>query len=349
MRKILTYSLILFSIAVALCSCGTAVRFTSLVPSEINLSGCKTIAFAQTKPYRSWFSDSGNMYEDTAHYVTNTFQKALDQGVYNIVDWKTTQAWIDQARSKGITVREMLRSKGVDIIITSEITHQDYEEDFFSQPGKGKDGKMYEDFYCRQKASIEISYKVQDVRSGGTVDSGKFKKDTPFINPVYVGSSEKDSKGPHGGHRGFSGGGTTAKKMFEDLIDTFAMPFKKRLTPYSKSTSLYLKESKDNLLKPAYEAVDNGEFRSALEIFRNKWEESGDITCAYNCIILYAATTGWDYALEFARDIYNRTYNEDIAQLLDKMNSIYNLDLAAKDQINGNGNLYDQYRELEGF
>lgn len=361
-------------------SCYSTIGLRTLVPAEVNVAGYKNMAVQSTSYnyspaeliwrsyiipirgnvddiYRQYIGSMFTMFDGTtpsqvSNYTSKNLVKAIDKGYFTIKGPELTDALILVGKSTG-TVRQTLMSNGVDALLTSNIGYMYYDEYITAK-------SLYEDktdsskvtgykFYLVQNAAISLTYtvtdvednvfianKTQSIQSGDVLtlightdpnDIKKFVQDTPVYNWY------------------------SATEIFKSLVDDFFSTITNQLTPHYETVYIDLMSNKPKAdsVKQAYSYVDDGNYRVALEIFLKEYKASGHIPSGYNAAVLYYALADYDEAFELAKEVYDKSGNNNALELYYTLKNIKEKQDAAIAQINGTKSSTSSTDELVGF
>lgn len=377
MRKVSSLLLILLLLLLTLTGCSTLVGINTLVPSQVDLTGYKTIAVASVNPYEyAWryrtaaypdisydksvvptpsqltqflnFIDWSVPYEDTAEYITKIVETSLDQGIYTIVNSSATDRIINRT-AKAYTVRQALLDNGVDALVTGKITDQSYRTYITAEvKTDAATNKNTYYYYLNSSGSLRYEYIVQDVETLAVLDNYSFIQSLPYYetDTVLIGYLKPDETFVFSDKFTNSTVDFTAK--FRTMADSFGTTIKKRLTPYYTSSSIYLvsNKAKDASLEVAYGYADNGMYADACMIFEDHWEKYSDYVSGYNTSVLYFVTGRPVQAIDLANTVYRGTGEKDALKLYKKLTSLYERNKAAENQIYGEKGSYTSTQDV---
>lgn len=364
-KRLITGILLVVLMIVAV-SCSTTVKVNSWAPASSGIQGYKTVAVASTKQYTGYrrlgttvavrvnpydyyvpydvqtlFSSSDAWLDQSvARLSTQMIEKALNQGVYNIVGGDRTDGLISTARTTGTSVREMLQRNGIELLVTSSVDSMDYNEYVTMEPYRSKDGKVVYTYYLVQEAAVSISVMVQDVDSLNVLWQAQFSDSTGSVNNRYsfknyvkVGSYDTST----GKYKSSWYSLSKPEQMFKSLLDGFGAQIRDALTPHRISTSFTLMDNKSKIktLDDAYKMVDDEMYNSALDIFLAEWNSSHYLPAGYNAAIVYLGMGKNEQAVELANEVYKVTGSEDAYELVIRMNNLLVVQDEAIKQITG--------------
>lgn len=344
-------------------SCFSTIGLRTLVPAEVNVSGYKTIAVQSTSYnyspadmiWRSLFIPiKGNidpiyydnlkvftLFDNTtpssvAKYSTDNLVDAIDKGFYTIVSPELTDALILVGKNSG-SVRQTFMSNNVDALLNSSISYMYYDEYITSEPiyDKVDSSKVTGyNFYIVQNATISFTYTVVDVEDNVLIANKTQTLSSGDITTLIGHTDPKDKTKFIKDADYFEY--ISATSLFKALEDQFFSAVTNQLTPHYEYRyfDLMSNKPKKQSVKQAYEYVDNGNYRVALDMFLKEYNASGHIPSGYNAAILYYALGEYNNAFDLSLDVYNKSGNSDALSLYYTLKSILEKQEAAISQIN---------------
>ena len=363
-----------------LAGCSTTVGVRTLVPAAVDVSGYKTIAVRSTidntrwtlphfwnsyiplrsvdERYRNdlryWTGLDFNTSSRISQIASNTIYSAIDNGFFRVVDPKVTDAYVLVGKDSG-NVRSTLMNSNIDAILTTEITSVFYDEYIYqyldrSVTSTDKDtGAKFNPyfFYLVQTYGVSIQYTLTDVENNVIIATGTFSSDMEEKR-TQLGRT-KNVKGDFQ-ESWFSV--PSASSLLGELLRDFSSQIRDELSPHYVTVNFTFMGNKPKVktLKDAYTAVDNGQYRIALNIFSDEYNRSGHIPSGYNSAILEFAMGNFDEAYAIAMDVYNKYGSVDALQLYYKMKNIEEREKQATEQINSDTkSAENKQSELIGF
>ena len=94
------------------------------------------------------------------------------------------------------------------------------------------------------------------------------------------------------------------------------------------------KNPKVDRLEPAYDALEDENWATALRLFADEYKKSGNVAAGYNASILYFTQGQYEEAYALAMELYNKYGNVDALDLYNVLKSIEAQEKAANAQIN---------------
>lgn len=360
------FPLVLLIIILFLTGCSTLVGIRTLIPSQVDLTGYKTIAVKSVNAYDYGWSYRSTAYpeimydkktiptptaltralnamnwtipyEDTASYLTGVVEDALDQGIYTIIDSTITDRVVRKT-AQSYTVRQALLDMDVDALVTGKVTEQTYKTYITAtvktDPVTHKNTYNY---YLHRNGTLRYEYVVQDVETLAIIDTYSFSENSTFyeMDSILIGTLNPD--GIFVFSDSFVYNATDFVQKFRSMASSFGSTIKKRLTPYYTKSNLSLvsNKTKDESLKIAYDYVDNGMYYDACSIFEEHWNLYSDYVSGYNTAILYYATGRQVQGIELANAVYKATGEKNALNLYKKLSGMYIKNQTAISQITG--------------
>ena len=363
MKRNKSFALILIVVLVLVfTSCTTTIAINRLVPAQVDVSGYKTIAVRSTIDETHWKQPSfWNSYVpfvsvdqlywqymsmrsyldfDASSVITNAasdmITKAINTGFFTIAEPKLTDSLINVGNYNG-NLRQTLLDNHIDAVLTTKITNMNYDEyitaERDSYTSVDKDGKKYYAirFYLVQKYSMSISYTLSDVENNKIIASGVFNSDNKQVK-TKIGQTINE-KGEYKADSYTSI--DSASYLLKSLINDFANKFRNELSPHYVTNYFDFMPNKPEVksLKAAYDAVDNGNYQTALTLFSDEYARSGHVASGYNAAILYFAVGQYQKAYDLCNDLYKNHGSADALDLLNTLKAIESREKAAEKQI----------------
>jgi len=363
MKRNKSFALILFVVlALVFTSCSTTIGISRLVPAQVDVSGYKTIAVRSTIDETHWrqpsffnsyipFQSVEQMYWqymsmrsyldfDASSVITNAASdmicKAVNTGFFTIAEPKLTDSLINVGNYNG-NLRQTLMNNNIDAVLTTRITSMNYDEYITAErdtyQSVDKDGKKYYaiKFYLVQKYSMSIAYTLSDVENNKIIASSVFNSDNKQVK-TKIGQTINE-KGEYKAESYYSI--DSASSLLKSLIKDFADKFRNELSPHYVTSYFDFMPNKPEVksLKPAYEAVDNGNYQTALTIFSDEYARSGHVAAGYNAAILYFALGQYQKSYDLCNDLYKNHGSSDALDLMNTLKRIEASEKAAEHQI----------------
>jgi hypothetical protein len=363
MKRNKSFALILIVVLVLVfTSCTTTIAINRLVPAQVDVSGYKTIAVRSTIDETHWKQPSfWNSYVpfvsvdqlywqymsmrsyldfDASSVITNAasdmITKAINTGFFTIAEPKLTDSLINVGNYNG-NLRQTLLDNHIDAVLTTKITNMNYDEyitaERDSYTSVDKDGKKYYAirFYLVQKYSMSISYTLSDVENNKIIASSVFNSDNKQVK-TKIGQTINE-KGEYKADSYTSI--DSASYLLKSLINDFANKFRNELSPHYVTNYFDFMPNKPEVksLKAAYDAVDNGNYQTALTLFSDEYARSGHVASGYNAAILYFAVGQYQKAYDLCNDLYKNHGSADALDLMNTLKAIESREKAAEKQI----------------
>ena len=226
----------------------------------------------------------------------------------------------------------------VDAVLTTKITNLYYDEyisqerDSYYSTDKGGIKYYRINFYLYQKYQMSISYTLSDVENNKIIATGTFTSDS-MVKKTRLGYTI-DSYGTFQRESYFNI--TPASRLFEDLIQQFADKFRTELSPHYETHYFDFmpnKNPKVDRLEPAYDALEDENWATALRLFADEYKKSGNIAAGYNAAILYFTQGQYEQSYALAMELYNKYGNVDALDLYNVLKNIEAQENAANAQI----------------
>ena len=359
-----TLLIIVLAIVLVITSCSTTIAIKRLVPAKVDVSGYKTIAVRSTIDetrwvhptfwgsyvpltgidalYASYLSMSSYLDFNASSRITDAatsmIYKAINTGYFNVLDPQYTDSLVTVGQRNG-NLQKTLMDNNVDAVLTTRITNLYYDEYIApvkdSYLSKDKNGNQYYKvrFYLYQKYQISISYTLSDVENNKIIATGTFTSDAK-VKQTLIGQTI-DNYGTF--QRESYINVTAASRLFEDLIKQFADSFRSELSPHYETHYFDFmpnKNPKVDRLEPAYDALEDENWATALRLFADEYKKSGNVAAGYNASILYFTQGQYEEAYALAMELYNKYGNVDALDLYNVLKSIEAQEKAANAQIN---------------
>ena len=363
MKRNKSFALIMFVVlALVFTSSSTTIGISRLVPAQVDVSGYKTIAVRSTIDETHWkqpsfynsyipFVSVDQLYWqymsmrsyldfDASSVITNAasdmITKSINTGFFTIAEPKLTDSLVNVGNYNG-NLRQTLMDNHIDAVLTTRITAMNYDEyitaERDSYQSTDKDGKKYYAirFYLVQKYSMSISYTLSDVENNKIIASSVFNSDNKQVK-TKIGQTVNE-KGEYKADSYISI--DSASSLLKSLINDFANKFRNELSPHYVTNYFDFMPNKPEVksLKPAYDAVDNGNYQTALTIFSDEYARSGHVAAGYNAAILYFAVGQYQKAYDLCNDLYKNHGSADALDLMNTLKGIEAREKAAEKQI----------------
>lgn len=357
------FVLSLLSLILLLSGCQSSVLVRHLRPAEVDMGSYRNLAVATATAsssvysYRpstrivfsgsdSFFLSSGYASDtvgNAAKYASNRLAETLGKadGYFTVLAPDNTDNYL----GLGLDGLNMLKKKGVNAVITSQITAMNIDEHPYTQditenrpnpsdPTKTVRMVVGKKTYISQTVSLNYSYQIKDVQSGTVLfsetKSGKRDRDTLIGKRIYEGSAFRDDLSYNYSYA------PSVDDMIRDIINSFQNDIARKLTPtYTiESISLMQNKPKDENIKNAYSLVDNGNLQGAYQMFLNEWKTVNHVPSGYNAALLSEALGNLDDAVALMNQVATMSGDSNAYAALGRMQQAQKDYVAAKNQIN---------------
>ena len=347
-----------------LTACSTTIAVKTLVPAKVDVSGYKTIAVRSTKDETKWIlplfwnSDFPFDYSVNSRYMgylrissrldfnvssriteaaSSTIYKAINTGFFTVLEPKLTDSLVAVGEYGG-NVRAELMNKNVDALLTTKIADIYYDEKIVQEPGFSttdpSNGQKYTPmyFYAVQRYALTIFYTLTDVENNVILASGTFSSGMREER-TQLGKTKNSAGDFESTYYSYI---PSASSLFSNLIKNFTDSFREELSPHYKTVYFDFMKNKPEVksLKKAYEALDNEQWETALQLFADEYARSNHIPSGYNAAILYFATGKTETALAIANELYTKHGSTDGLELYNYLKRLSASEEAANKQIN---------------
>lgn len=373
--KILSKVLIVALTVVFLTSCATSITVRHLVPGEVDLSVSRNIAIASTVPFKfpygrplsPWISglsetdftlSSGydaNLPSSIANTSTRMLLDAAQSTSYfTILTPDVTDAYLSLSKV-GENSSAMLKSKGVQALLSSNISYMDVEEEVV-----GRDVKTYvtedidpsptvttmksyekvtsREYFLVQKATLTLTYTVYDLVNNRILLTRSFTGKEDQETKIGIRTYDAGSPGGYRDERRYSSGfAPSFKPLFEKVLRSFSSTISKQLAPSWQTKRLTLMSNKPKLeaAKSAYTLTERGSYEQAYRQFLSLYELSGHIASGYNAALLLEALNRLPEAVDLMNDVFNRSGSQQAYTALLRMQEAKSQSEKAQRQISG--------------
>ena len=217
------------------------------------------------------------------------------------------------------------------MFVTSSIDNLFYDEYIEPKKVKNAEGKEIVAYYLNQRASLTMTYMIQDVMTTAIVGSDRlsdtypvqqasvFAQWDPTYNSTLIATSDIDGKN-FTMHK--NGEYYSADVIFSKMIQSFEEQLYASVSPSQKLYFLSLKNdsAKSEEMKLANTFVKNGQYKEALAIYDKLYENTHLFEAGYNRIIITFATGEREKAADMAHKLWEDTLSADAMRLYEKLN-----------------------------
>ena len=340
--------LVLIVLAVLLLvSCSTSLGIQYQQPSNINMANYRNVAVASATKYKgtqrlpmflrfditdptiqlyTLFStfDYDNVNEMAAREVSNMVSKVFTQSsYYSVMPNSKTDAYLDLYRI-GKNPSKMLAEDGVDAVIIPKITRFYNDEYVDAQHSTDSEGKDVVRYYIHRSIDIAISITVLDTVSDRIVASKEYSAyeyDIEIFDPMVpylFNVSQSD----------------IITRAISDMISDIVADF----VPTTKTTyvDFMSNKPKNESVKPAYKAAEEGNYSYALNLFLNAWKTEGHIPSGYNAAVIMACNGNLDGAISILEEIRMHGGSGDVNRLYARLLELKKRNEIASEQYSSN-------------
>lgn len=382
--RVLSKVLIVASMVIFFTSCATSITVRHLVPGEVDLSASRNIAIASTNAYKfpygrplsPWiqglsetdFTLSSGYDTNLASSVASTASRMIldsvqGTGYFTVLTPEVTDAYMTLSKV-GENTSAMLKSKGMQALLSSSISYMDVEEQVVGRDVKTfvtedvdpnpNDAivniKSYEkvtsrEYFLVQKATLTLTYTIFDLGSGSILFSRSFTGKEDQETKIGIRTYDAGAPGGYRDERRYSSGyAPSFKPLFEKIIRSFSSTISKQLAPSWQTKRLTLMSNKPKLeaAKGAYTLAERGSYEAAYRQFLSLYEGNGHIASGYNAALLLEAMGRFTEAVDLMNDVYNRSGSRQAYTALLSMQEAKSQSEKAQRQISGESTLDGQ-------
>lgn len=382
--RVLSKVLIVASMVIFFTSCATSITVRHLVPGEVDLSASRNIAVASTNAYKfpygrplsPWiqglsetdFTLSSGYDTNLASSVASTASRMIldsvqGTGYFTVLTPEVTDAYMTLSKV-GENTSAMLKSKGMQALLSSSISYMDVEEQVVGRDVKTfvtedvdpnpNDAivniKSYEkvtsrEYFLVQKATLTLTYTIFDLGSGSILFSRSFTGKEDQETKIGIRTYDAGAPGGYRDERRYSSGyAPSFKPLFEKIIRSFSSTISKQLAPSWQTKRLTLMSNKPKLeaAKGAYTLAERGSYEAAYRQFLSLYEGNGHIASGYNAALLLEAMGRFTEAVDLMNDVYNRSGARQAYTALLSMQEAKSQSEKAQRQISGESTLDGQ-------
>lgn len=375
--RVLSKVLIVASMVIFFTSCATSITVRHLVPGEVDLSASRNIAVASTNAYKfpygrplsPWiqglsetdFTLSSGYDTNLASSVASTASRMIldsvqGTGYFTVLTPEVTDAYMTLSKV-GENTSAMLKSKGMQALLSSSISYMDVEEQVVGRDVKTfvtedvdpnpNDAivniKSYEkvtsrEYFLVQKATLTLTYTIFDLGSGSILFSRSFTGKEDQETKIGIRTYDAGAPGGYRDERRYSSGyAPSFKPLFEKIIRSFSSTISKQLAPSWQTKRLTLMSNKPKLeaAKGAYTLAERGSYEAAYRQFLSLYEGNGHIASGYNAALLLEAMGRFTEAVDLMNDVYNHSGSRQAYTALLSMQEAKSQSEKAQRQISG--------------
>lgn len=328
---------------ILLASCSTSLGIQYQQPSNINMSNYRNVAVASASPYNgvqrlpmflrfditdptiqlyTIFStfDYNNVNDRAAREVSSMVSKVFTQSsYYSVMPSSKTDAYLDLYRI-GRNPSDLLREDGVEAVIIPKITRFYNDEYVDAQYSTDSNGNKVAKYYIHRSIDIAITVTVLDTATDRIVASKEYSAyeyDVELFDPKFpylFSVSQSD----------------IISLAISDMISSIVADF----VPTTKTAYIDFMSNKpkNESVKPAYKAAEDGDYRYALNLFLNAWNTERHVPSGYNAAVIIACNGDIDRALSLLEEVRQFSSERDASRLYAKLLDLKNRNEAAAEQ-----------------
>lgn len=261
-----------FLVPVILASCATVVSFNVTHPPLVDLRNVSTITVI---PFE-W--SSSFRYTYLAGCVTSQLIRSIEKGKINFVD---------PSILIGVDKRDYW--KYVDVYITGYITKVDsYDHSVTSEETHRNRTRIK--YITTRTADVSIDYRY--VRSADDEVLGYFKKSATHSSSMEYYRRGENVRRPERFSDAFHQRGTWSEGIAESAIAQFSNAFDSELAPWTTTEERSIKgrAGKGPQITEARNLIRENNYSEAVDIYKNIYEQTGNIFAGYNTAVLLEAS-----------------------------------------------------------
>ncbi len=334
----------LFALVLLLASCATTVSIPYTMPSEVNMGRYRNLAVASTVPYRGYVSSGswipvdaagfGVMIHPTwgsgtaasvASYATDQLWSTLSSsGYYNLLSPSQTDAVLYAP----VNVSRELRRMGYDAVMIPRIDAMNVDESIYTtvdrvsyyDPYYGGYVDDYEyEYHLKRRISITYSITVVDTATERIVTTKTFSDYTSFtetIDPMWPSYNDSEY-------------------YFRRMIRNFQEGVIRLFVPTTAYYDVTLMDNNPELAEagPAYDAVSNGDYQTALSVFLSCWNSYGHAPSGYNAALLIAAQGRYDDAIGILQEVQKVSPAQNVQNTISDLTTVSRRNKEAQAQL----------------
>ena len=346
-KRNLIILLVLTLFVMASCSTSLGIRYQQ--PSNINMSNYRNVAVASAAKYNGTqrlpmflrfdisdptiqlytiFStfDFNNVNDRAAVEVSNMVSKVFTQSsYYSVMPRSKTDTYLDLYRI-GKDPSKMLREDGIDAVIIPKITRFYNDEYVDASYSTDSNGNKVAKYYIHHSVDIAITVTVLDTATDRIVASKEYSAyeyDVELFDPKfpYIFSVTQSD---------------IVSLAISDMVSSIVADF----VPTTKTAYIDFMSNKpkNESVKPAYKAAENGDYSYALNLFLSAWNTEKHLPSGYNAAVIKACNGDIDGALDLLNEVRSMVNNNDVNRLYVKLLDLKKRNEAAAEQYSGNTN-----------
>jgi hypothetical protein len=298
--------------------CSTSIPVTVTKPAEINMSGNRVIAVLDFAYPISGKTISGkdllewaiskltgldlptklNLEQRVAEHTTSqVIVTLLNTGYFQLVSPQDVAQAMQGGINSNTTAVDIGKAVKAQAIVNGELYLLDTKDQEWNEERTITDASTGQEKtvlvpMIRRTAWVGMSYQVVNTATGNIVASRSFEDQI---------SSERELEDKRDL--------PDAEDMYESIIDSFMPKMAKQLAPYQvrEHRTLMRDKTKDPRLEQADELVKGKVYDTALEIFLEVWQQTGNVAAGFNAAILYEVTGQLEAAISQMKSVVDRT------------------------------------------
>jgi hypothetical protein len=286
-----------------------------------------------------------NLSERVASLATRKIVQALrDTRYFSILAPEATDAYLSLSKAGEDSIR-LMRDKGFDLLMSSEISYMDIEEhvegtdcrEFVTDSsGISSEQVTKREYYLVQGATLGLSYTITSLHDGKILASESFTDKEE--ERTKIGTRYYDPDGNHRDERNYGSGlAPSFDPLFSQIIERATDRMALRLAPSWETRYLSLMKNKEKLASAdlAHEFAKDGEYQKAYQQFLSIWQQTGQLGSGYNASLMLAALGELQASVDLMNDVYNATGDKRAHDTLLILQQALSQDQLAKRQISG--------------
>ncbi len=365
MMKRLAPVLLVLIFVLVLSGCATSVRVRHMVPGEVDLQGGRSLAVSSTSLYRfpygrpvsPWVSGlhetdftlstgyDPDLSERVASLATRKIVQAVsDTRYFSILAPEATDAYLSLSKAGEDSIR-LMRDKGFDLLMSSEISYMDMEErvegidrrEFVTDSsGVSSEQVTKREYYLVQEATLGLSYTITSLQDGRILASDSFTDKEE--EQTKIGTRYYAPDGSYRDERNYSSGlAPSFDSLFSQIIERATDKMALHLAPSWETRYLSLMKNKEKLASAdtAHQFAKDGEYQRAYQQFLSVWQQTRQLSSGYNASLMLAALGNLQASVDLMNDVYNSTGDKRAHDTLLILQQALSQDQLAKRQITG--------------
>ena len=346
-KRNLIVLLVLILMVITSCSTSMSIRYQQ--PSNINMANYRNVAVASATKYAgnqrlpmflrfdisdptiqlyTIFStfDFNNVNDRAAAEVSNMVSKVFTQSsYYSVMPNSKTDTYLDLYRI-GKDPSKMLREAGIDAVIIPKITRFYNDEYVDASYSTDSNGNKVAKYYIHRSVDIAITITVLDTATDRIVASKEYSAyeyDVELFDPKfpYIFSVTQSD---------------IVSRAVSDMVSSVVADF----VPTTKTAYIDFMSNKpkNERVKPAYKAAENGDYSYALNLFLSTWNTERHVPSGYNAAVIIACNGNIDDALSLLDEVRMVANDSKVNKLYVNLLNLKKKNEAAAEQYSGSTN-----------